>query len=206
MNNRQGQRSGASAVHQQRQYSENLLEPSSNGRWLQSHLLSSSNLIPPLQVLSFLFLQFQFSFYIKILFIIIITNCIYWLQQPLLIFFLVFGMIWILLVVMDGDDLVMELGIRLLWLMSFWLELEHLQDYNLYGGGGGRMFRNSVQRSFSGGNDYYNVETFTPPKKKNGREEDSPGDFSPGLLDLHSFDTELLPEVTNYSQFWYLPS
>ena len=29
-----------------------------------------------------------------------------------------------------------------------------------------------------------------------GGGEDSPGgDFSPGLLDLHSFDTELLPEV-----------
>lgn len=63
------------------------------------------------------------------------------------------------------------------------------------------MLRNS-QRGFNGVNEYY-MEPSTPPgnyrastQKKNG--EDSPGDFSPGLLDLHSFDTELLPEVSIY--------
>ncbi|KAJ7962996.1 Kinesin-like protein [Quillaja saponaria] len=79
-----------------------------------------------------------------------------------------------------------------------------LQDYKFYGGGGGgggqgsRMYRN-VQRSFSGESEYY-MEPSTPPgnsrsssQRKNG--EDSPSDFSPGLLDLHSFDTELLPEI-----------
>lgn len=41
------------------------------------------------------------------------------------------------------------------------------------------------------------LEPSTPPgnsrARKNG--ESSPSEFSPGLLDLHSFDTELLPEV-----------
>ncbi|KAI4355645.1 hypothetical protein L6164_004395 [Bauhinia variegata] len=128
---RQGQRSGATAVHHQRQYSDNFLDSSSNGRWLQSaglqHLQSSGNSIPP------------------------------------------------------------------------------LQDYNFYGGGGfggggqgPRMFRNA-HRNFNGASDYY-MEPSTPPgnyrsmgQKKSG--EDSPSDFSPGLLDLHSFDTELLPEM-----------
>jgi kinesin family protein 2/24 len=81
-----------------------------------------------------------------------------------------------------------------------------MQDYNLYGGGGGgqalRMYGNA-QSSFSRGNEFYSEPT-TPPvssrassQRKNG--EDSPNEFSPGLLDLHSFDTELLPEVGNLS-------
>lgn len=80
-----------------------------------------------------------------------------------------------------------------------------MQDYNFYGGGGGgvggqalRMYRNA-QSSFNRGNEFYSEPT-TPPvssrpssQRKNG--EDSSNEFSPGLLDLHSFDTELLPEV-----------
>jgi len=61
------------------------------------------------------------------------------------------------------------------------------------------MYRN-VQRSFNGGGSDYYMEPASPPDayrastlKMNG--DDSNGDFSPGLLDLHSFDTELLPEV-----------
>lgn len=125
---RQVQRSGATAVHHQRQYSDNFFESSSNGRWLQSaglqHLQSSNPSGPP------------------------------------------------------------------------------LQDFGYYGGGGGgrgsRMYRNA-QRGYNGGNEFY-VEPSTPPtnsrsssQRKNG--EDSPSEFSPGLLDLHSFDTELLPEM-----------
>ncbi|KAF2323357.1 hypothetical protein GH714_034829 [Hevea brasiliensis] len=60
------------------------------------------------------------------------------------------------------------------------------------------MYRNA-QRSFNGSNEFY-VEPTTPPvssrpssQRKNG--EASPSEFSPGLLDLHSFDTELLPEM-----------
>lgn len=60
------------------------------------------------------------------------------------------------------------------------------------------MYRNA-QRGFGGGNEFY-MEPLTPPvssrpssQRKSG--EQSPNEFSPGLLDLHSFDTELLPEV-----------
>ncbi|KAL2338081.1 hypothetical protein Fmac_012527 [Flemingia macrophylla] len=58
------------------------------------------------------------------------------------------------------------------------------------------MYRSIVpQRSFN----EYCMDSSTPPRsfavKKNGDEEDSPRDFSPGLLDLHSFDTELLPQI-----------
>jgi hypothetical protein len=59
---RQGQRSGAAGVHHQRQYSDNFLETSSNGRWLQStglqHLHSSNPSIPPLLVHIFFYYFF----------------------------------------------------------------------------------------------------------------------------------------------------
>ncbi|KAF8393361.1 hypothetical protein HHK36_021604 [Tetracentron sinense] len=107
------QRSGSSTVHHQRQYSDNFLDTSSNGRWLQSaglqHLQSSYITSPGLQV----------------------------------------------------------------------------QDYGCYGVGGGggfqgsRMYRN-VHGSVNGGN---------------GEEHVSPSELSPGILDLHFFDTELLPEM-----------
>ncbi|KAK5843055.1 hypothetical protein PVK06_005485 [Gossypium arboreum] len=118
---RQRQRSDAAGVqvHHQRQHSDNFLETTSNGRWLQSaglqHLHSSNNSVPP------------------------------------------------------------------------------LQDYAFYGGGGGsqgsRMYRN-VQRGSNTGNDYF-TEPTTPPFSS----RPPSGEFSPGLLDLHSFDTELLPEM-----------
>ncbi|XP_044495018.1 LOW QUALITY PROTEIN: kinesin-like protein KIN-13B [Mangifera indica] len=133
MNGRQGgQRSGAAGVqvHHQRQWSsDNFLESSSNGRWLQSAGLQH-------------------------------------LQQPN-------------------------------------TSMPSLQDYNFYGGTGGggqglRMYRTG-QRGFNGGNEIY-TEHSTPPvssrpssQRKSG--EQSPNEFSPGLLDLHSFDTELLPEM-----------
>ncbi|XP_031252782.1 kinesin-like protein KIN-13B isoform X2 [Pistacia vera] len=131
MNGRQGgQRSGAAGVqvHHQRQWSsDNFLESSSNGRWLQSAGLQH-------------------------------------LQQPN-------------------------------------ASMPPLQDYNFYGGAGGggsRMYRTG-QRGFNGGNEFY-TEPSTPPvssrpsnQRKSG--EQSPNEFSPGLLDLHSFDTELLPET-----------
>ncbi|XP_043724987.1 kinesin-like protein KIN-13B isoform X2 [Telopea speciosissima] len=135
---RQMQRSGSSTVHHQRQYSDNFLETSSNGRWLQSaglqHLQSSnSNATVP-----------------------------------------------------------------------------GLQDLGYYGGGGGggvggglqgsRKYRN-VQRSVSGGNELFS-EPSTPPLdsrssslRKNADDQMSPGELSPGILDLHSFDTELLPDM-----------
>ncbi|KAI9160993.1 hypothetical protein LWI28_013483 [Acer negundo] len=130
MNGRQ--RSGAAAHHQRQWSSDNLMDGSSNGRWLQSaglqHLQQSfsNTSIPP------------------------------------------------------------------------------LQDYNFYGGGAGgggqgsRVYRNA-QRGFNGGNEFY-MEPSTPPvssrpssQRKSG--EESPSELSPGLLDLQSFDTELLPEM-----------
>ncbi|XP_010249745.1 PREDICTED: kinesin-like protein KIN-13B [Nelumbo nucifera] len=130
---RQMQRSGTSTVHHQRQYSDNFLDSSSNGRWLQSaglqHLQSSNATLPG------------------------------------------------------------------------------LQDYGYYGGGGGgggvqgsKMYRN-LQRSVTGVNELFS-EPSTPPVnsrssslRKNGEDHVSPSELSPGILDLHSFDTELLPDM-----------
>lgn len=121
------QRSGAPPVHHQRQYSDNFLEASSNGRWLQSaglqHLQSSNNSMPS------------------------------------------------------------------------------SQDFGYYGGTqGSRMYR-GPQRTFSGGGSDIFGEPLTPPaanpRRRNGEEDGvSPNEYSPGLLDLHSFDTELLPEMS----------
>ncbi|KAI7729828.1 hypothetical protein M8C21_029431 [Ambrosia artemisiifolia] len=122
---RQGQRSGASGPHHQRQYSDNFLDvtsSSSNARWLQQ---SSSN--------------------------------------------------------------------------------NSSQDFGYYGVGGGqgqglRMYNNSRsvgnQRSVSGGTDLFS-EPLTPPsrKKNGGGGGDETNGYSPGLLDLHSFDTELISEM-----------
>ncbi|XWS72015.1 hypothetical protein CRYUN_Cryun02cG0004500 [Craigia yunnanensis] len=75
---------------------------------------------------------------------------------------------------------------------SKWLQSSHFpssQEFGLYGGG--RMSRKSP-------------EPGTPPVcsrssslRKNSDEYVSPSELSSGLLDLHSFDTELLPEGPN---------
>ncbi|XP_075514104.1 kinesin-like protein KIN-13B [Primulina tabacum] len=122
------QRSGVTGAHHLRQYSENFLETSSNGRWLQSaglqHLQSSNNAVPP-----------------------------------------------------------------------------PIQDFGYYNGGdqGSRMYRSvQWQRTYGGGSDFLS-EPLTPPgnprQRKNGEESVSLNEYSPGLLDLHSFDTELLSEM-----------
>lgn len=77
------------------------------------------------------------------------------------------------------------------------------QDFGYYGGGGGqgsRMYKNP-QRTSSGGSDFF-AESLMPPansrssiQRKNGEDQEPASEFSPGLLDLHSFDTELLTEV-----------
>lgn len=127
---RQGQRSGAAVRNHQRQYSDDYLDASSNGRWLQTAGLQSlySNTSAP-------------------------------------------------------------------------------QDYGFSVGGGGqgsRMYNRNAQRSFGGMNEYY-MEPSTPPgnsrpSSQRKSREDSPSDFSPGLLDLHSFDTELLPEDRGFDE------
>ncbi|XP_057773041.1 kinesin-like protein KIN-13B [Salvia miltiorrhiza] len=120
------QRSEAPAAHHQRQHSDNFLETSSNGRWLQSaglqYLQSSNNAAPP------------------------------------------------------------------------------VQDLGCYNGGGQgtSMYRSlQGQRSYSGSDLF--AEPLTPPGnpgRKTVEEQASPNEYSPGLLDLNSFDTELLSTVS----------
>ncbi|CAH1439280.1 unnamed protein product [Lactuca virosa] len=98
------------------------------------------------------------------------------------------------------------------WLQS--AGLQHLQqqssntsssmDFGYYNGNGAqdsRMYNNSrnisTQMSVTGGTNLF-TEPFSPParhKKLGGGGGDDPSDFSPGLLDLHSHDTELISEV-----------
>ncbi|KAL0354683.1 UNVERIFIED_CONTAM: Kinesin-like protein KIN-13B [Sesamum radiatum] len=74
-------------------------------------------------------------------------------------------------------------------------------DFGYYNGAGqgSRMYRSlQAQRTYSGGSDLF-AEPLTPQgnsRRKNGEEQVSPNEYSPGLLDLHSFDTELLPEMS----------
>ncbi|KAL7189514.1 hypothetical protein ACSBR1_039209 [Camellia fascicularis] len=87
-----------------------------------------------------------------------------------------------------------------------WLQSAALQDFGFCGNNGGvqgsRLSRN-VQRSVNGGGSEVSGDPSTPPvisrsssmRKNGGDDYTSPSEFSPGLLDLHSFDTELLPEV-----------
>ncbi|KAL7168157.1 hypothetical protein ACSBR2_038573 [Camellia fascicularis] len=87
-----------------------------------------------------------------------------------------------------------------------WLQSAALQDFGFYGNNGGvqgsRLSR-KVQRSVNGGGSEVSGDPSTPPvisrsssmRKNGGDDYTSPSEFSPGLLDLHSFDTELLPEV-----------
>lgn len=86
-------------------------------------------------------------------------------------------------------------------LQSLYSNTSAPQDYGFSvagGAQGSRMYSRNAQRSFGGMNEYY-MEPSTPPgnsrpASQHKSREDSPNDFSPGLLDLHSFDTELLPE------------
>ena len=60
------------------------------------------------------------------------------------------------------------------------------------------MSRN-LQRSLNAGNEW-SLDPPSPMKRssslrKAGDDSISPNEYSPGLLDLHSFDTELVPEV-----------
>lgn len=67
----------------------------------------------------------------------------------------------------------------------------YVQDFGFYGGGvqGSRMSRNIVDPPTPLGSRSMSL-------RRNGDDQVSPtSEFSPGLLDLHSFDTELLPEV-----------
>lgn len=70
----------------------------------------------------------------------------------------------------------------------------YVQDFGFYGGGvqGSRMSRNIVDPPTPLGSRSMSL-------RRNGDDQVSPtSEFSPGLLDLHSFDTELLPEVCSH--------
>ena len=69
-----------------------------------------------------------------------------------------------------------------------------VQDFGFYGGGvqGSRMSRNIADPPTPLGSRSMSL-------RRNGDDQVSPtSEFSPGLLDLHSFDTELLPEVCSH--------
>ncbi|XP_023760274.1 kinesin-like protein KIN-13B isoform X2 [Lactuca sativa] len=72
--------------------------------------------------------------------------------------------------------------------------LPPLQDFGFYG-------NNDVEGSRINRNSQRNADVLTPGSRSSsftkygGVEQVSPNEFSPGLLDLHSFDTELLTDV-----------
>ena len=74
-----------------------------------------------------------------------------------------------------------------------------MQDYGFYGGEGGSKWNRNLQRSLNSGNDF----PLDPPSplnssralRKTGDDGIVQNEYSPGLLDLHSFDTDLISEV-----------
>lgn len=89
---------------------------------------------------------------------------------------------------------------------GFWLQSNVAQqDYGYYGQGT-RGSRNGQRGHGSGNGDYY-TEPSTPPvnpsriSRKNSEGQISANEFSPGLLDLHSHDTELLTEMPAPTQY-----
>ncbi|KAA0059297.1 kinesin-13A [Cucumis melo var. makuwa] len=180
---RQGQRSGAAVRNHQRQYSDDYLDASSNGRWLQTAGLQSlySNTSAP---------QFNRRAMWKWMALVhFLFPCLCFLLDPI------------------SSEKPEFVSIASSWVSIAFGKLLKLKayypapDYGFSVGGGGqgsRMYNRNAQRSFGGMNEYY-MEPSTPPgnsrpSSQRKSREDSPSDFSPGLLDLHSFDTELLPE------------
>ncbi|KAL2928524.1 Kinesin-like protein KIN-13B [Bienertia sinuspersici] len=70
-----------------------------------------------------------------------------------------------------------------------------------------RGSRNGQRGGYGGGNGDYYMEPSTPPvnpsriSRKNSEEQISLNEYSPGLLDLHSQDTELLTEMPSSGQY-----
>lgn len=89
-----------------------------------------------------------------------------------------------------------------------WLQSAARQDFGIYGSNNGaqgtiRLNKNVSRNVNMGANE--ELGSSTPPfssrsssMRKNDGDEVSPSEFSPGLLDLHSIDTELLTEVPGY--------
>ncbi|GAB4839204.1 Kinesin-like protein KIN-13B [Ancistrocladus abbreviatus] len=90
---------------------------------------------------------------------------------------------------------------------SKWLQSAYLQqDFGLYGGGeaggarGSKWYRN-LNRSLNEASELL-LDPSVPSNhsrsssfRRSGDDNASPKEYSPGLLDIHSFDTELLPEM-----------
>ncbi|PQM39318.1 kinesin-like protein KIN-13B [Prunus yedoensis var. nudiflora] len=75
---------------------------------------------------------------------------------------------------------------------SKWLQSSSLsQDFELYGSKTSRY----NQRSVSERSPDASIASRSSTTRRNGDDRVSPSELSPGLLDLHSFDTELLPEM-----------
>lgn len=80
-----------------------------------------------------------------------------------------------------------------------WLQSANLpQEYGNYGEGGSKWNRN-LQRSFNTGNEFP-LDPPSPPRNTSRLRNNSddgilPTEYSPGLLDIHSCDTELLSEM-----------
>ena len=79
-----------------------------------------------------------------------------------------------------------------------------LQDFGFFGNNGagqGLKWGRNGQKGVKGGGDEDHPSTplafsrSSSMRKSGTGEEVSVGELSPGLLDLHSFDTELIPEV-----------
>ncbi|VFQ66911.1 unnamed protein product [Cuscuta campestris] len=78
--------------------------------------------------------------------------------------------------------------------------IPHLQDSGYYGGTQNSRVYGGHQSTYGGGSDIF-LEPLTPSdQRRNGDDQVLPNEFSPGLLDLHSLDTELLPEFPLHGQ------
>ncbi|KAL6491701.1 Kinesin-like protein KIN-13B [Orobanche gracilis] len=82
------------------------------------------------------------------------------------------------------------------WLQS--AGLQHLQSNNAVPPVQGSRTYRSVheQRTYGGGNNLFTKPLMPPGNAVIKSGEESPNECSPGLLDLDSFDTELLPEMS----------
>ncbi|CAO2841954.1 unnamed protein product [Amaranthus hypochondriacus] len=89
---------------------------------------------------------------------------------------------------------------------SKWLQSANQpQDYGFYGGEGGSKWNRNLQRSLNSGNDF----PLDPPSplnssralRKTGDDGIVQNEYSPGLLDLHSFDTDLISEIPAHNLY-----
>ncbi|KAM1155387.1 hypothetical protein ACFX13_026879 [Malus domestica] len=85
---------------------------------------------------------------------------------------------------------------------SKWLQSTSLsQDFELYGTRMSRQsHRNGNERSPPGASTPPPIPSRSSSMRRNGDDRVSPSELTPGLLNINSFDTELLPEATSRSR------